>query len=72
MIHNGIRNHVCDWPECDKAFKCKFDLETHLRRHRGERPFKCSWNGCQKSYGLNKHLTEHLKTHERKLKSGID
>jgi uncharacterized Zn-finger protein len=64
MIHSGVRKHFCYYPNCDKGFIAKYELETHLRRHRGERPFKCHHIGCQKTYGVKKHLTEHLKTHK--------
>ena len=40
-IHTGEKPYKCDYPGCDKAFKCKHHLTDHRRVHTGEKPFQC-------------------------------
>lgn len=42
-VHSSIRNHICEYPGCNKAFKYKCDLDRHSREHTGQMygPCKC-------------------------------
>ena len=56
-IHNGINvNLKC--PQCNKYFKTKNGLKTHLVMHTEETPYQC--NMCEKAFKLKKRLNEHI------------
>ena len=62
-------NFVCQWEDCQrdgKAFKERYMLVVHMRRHTGEKPHKCSYENCTKAYAR----LENLKTHIRKVHTG--
>ncbi|XP_071758728.2 zinc finger and BTB domain-containing protein 48 [Centroberyx gerrardi] len=44
-------------PTCDKAFRSKYYLKVHNRRHTGEKPFVCL--KCGKRYFRKENLLEH-------------
>lgn len=48
---------------CDKAFKKKSNLTSHLISHSDERPFLCQH--CEKCYKQKSSLQRHLKIHRR-------
>ena len=41
-----VKNHKCDWPECEKTFVSKSKLATHKMTHTGEKPFQCTEENC--------------------------
>ncbi|KAL4230459.1 Transcription factor IIIA [Mactra antiquata] len=58
--NNGI--HVCEFLDCNKTFKKKSRLLTHVLSHTGERPHVCSYPECGKSYPRVDHLRRHIQS----------
>ena len=55
----------CDWPECDKMYKFKLNLEEHINAfHKNIKPHVCSEPGCEYRTAYKANLTEHAKTHQ--------
>lgn len=48
---------------CEKAFREKGNLLTHMRIHNGQKPFKCDFADCDMSFTTQGHLTDHKRRH---------
>ena len=57
--HTGKEGYGCT--VCDKVFKRKDHLKTHMRTHTGEKPFTC--DVCGKGCRQNGDLKRHMRTH---------
>ncbi|XP_026490550.2 zinc finger protein 605-like [Vanessa tameamea] len=53
------QEHSCY--QCDKQFKCKAQLEMHVRTHTGDKPFTCMF--CPRKFTQKHNLTIHLRMH---------
>ncbi|XP_045447459.1 zinc finger protein 569 [Melitaea cinxia] len=53
------QDHSCY--QCDKQFKCKAQLEIHVRTHTGDKPFVCMF--CPRRFTQKHNLTIHLRMH---------
>jgi len=51
---------------CDKTFKDRTQLRTHLTIHTGEKPFQC--DSCEKSFRLAQSLKSHINIHHTREK----
>ena len=71
--HTGVRDFVCPYELCGKAFYEKGNLKTHLRLHTGERPYHCKVLACKKAFATQGHLNDHIsKTHPKELSGNLD
>ncbi|CAG0895176.1 unnamed protein product [Cyprideis torosa] len=59
ISHKSDRPHKCG--ECGKAYRLKFELDTHLRRHVGDRRYKCE--RCPKAFFNTGQLKQHMNSH---------
>lgn len=57
------RPFVCQYRNCNRAFKRFEHLKRHYRIHTGERPFKCKYPGCHKAFARSDNLNQHLRVH---------
>lgn len=51
-------------PHCQRVFKKKYNLESHLNTHSDNRPYTCS--ECSSSFARLHDLNRHKKTHQEK------
>lgn len=68
----SARPFVCDFKDCNSAFKRFEHLKRHGRIHTGERPFKCSFPGCYKKFARSDNLSQHVKIHKMKSNNFSD
>nr|XP_033801719.1 zinc finger protein 142 isoform X2 [Geotrypetes seraphini] len=61
--HQDARTFICE--QCGKAFKTRFLLKTHLKKHSADKPYVC--NVCLRDFrwaaGLRHHFLTHTNEH---------
>lgn len=57
------RLHICNFPDCNRAFKRLEHLKRHYKMHSGDRPFLCAI--CLKRFSRSDNFRQHQLTHER-------
>lgn len=56
----------CMYPNCDKIFKRRYNIRSHIQTHLEDRPYVCDFDGCDKAFVRNHDLVRHKKSHAEK------
>lgn len=65
--HLNIKNHLCSWPECGKAFVDRKSLKDHIRIHLNFKRFKCKWPDCGYAAEQRSNVIKHIRIKHFKL-----
>ncbi|CCK71304.1 DNA-binding transcription factor ACE2 KNAG_0G02470 [Huiozyma naganishii CBS 8797] len=60
------RMFACLYPNCDKTFKRRYNVRSHIQTHLQDRPYTCDYPGCEKAFVRNHDLVRHKKGHTGK------
>ncbi|XP_028130169.2 zinc finger protein 93 [Diabrotica virgifera virgifera] len=65
--------YKCQFENCDVAYRKKWLLEEHIRKHNKERPFVCTSPDCNKTFTKDSHLKRHkVMVHEKSCEQICD
>lgn len=56
----------CMYPDCNKIFKRRYNIRSHIQTHLEDRPYVCDFEGCDKAFVRNHDLVRHKKSHAEK------
>lgn len=56
----------CMYPDCNKTFRRRYNIRSHIQTHLEDRPYVCDYEGCTKAFVRNHDLIRHKKTHADK------
>lgn len=56
----------CMYPNCNKVFKRRYNIRSHIQTHLEDRPYVCDFEGCDKAFVRNHDLVRHKKSHAEK------
>ena len=56
-----LKQYICQYAGCGKAFDRPIKLQTHTNTHTGEKPYACAEEGCDKKFYKAEHLRTHMK-----------
>ncbi|SMN21087.1 similar to Saccharomyces cerevisiae YDR146C SWI5 Transcription factor that activates transcription of genes expressed at the M/G1 phase boundary and in G1 phase [Maudiozyma saulgeensis] len=56
----------CMYPDCNKTFKRRYNIRSHIQTHLEDRPYVCDFEGCDKAFVRNHDLVRHKKSHMEK------
>lgn len=56
----------CMYPGCNKIFKRRYNIRSHIQTHLEDRPYVCDHEGCDKAFVRNHDLVRHKKSHAEK------
>ena len=60
------KTFMCLYPDCEKTFKRRYNVRSHIQTHLEDRPYRCGHPGCDKAFVRNHDLVRHKKSHEEK------
>ena len=60
-VHTNERPFGCN--HCDKRFKTKGHLRSHIMTHTGEKPYVCTFSGCHAKFSRPALLKIHARSH---------
>lgn len=60
---NNSMFYRCKYKSCNRIFKEKGNLKTHLRVHIGDKPFECTYLDCNMKFITQGNLKSHLFNH---------
>lgn len=55
----------CTYQGCNRAYKTKGNLKTHLRIHNGDYSYRCEYDGCEKSFVSSYSYKIHHRIHTK-------
>ncbi|KAK5954015.1 DNA-binding transcription factor [Knufia fluminis] len=58
-----VKQHLCPFQHCNKAFAQPSQLKIHVRSHTGEKPFQCHVLGCGAAFSQLGNLRTHEGRH---------
>ena len=63
QVNDGDRKKfVCNFPDCQKVFRYKSEIERHVAAHSEFRPHPCTFEGCGKSFKRVDALENHIRS----------
>ena len=61
----GNKKFPCTYEGCNRAYKTKGNLKTHLRIHNGDFSYRCEYDGCEKSFVSSYSYKIHHRIHTK-------
>ena len=62
---NGDKKFPCTYQGCNRIYKTKGNLKTHLRIHNGDFSYRCEYDGCEKSFVSSYSYKIHHRIHTK-------
>lgn len=60
--HTNIKDHKCEYDNCDEAFAANCDLQRHIKyKHLKIKAHKCTIDDCEAAFVINSDLQNHIK-----------
>ena len=63
ILLQGKKAYQCRFPQCEKIFRFKSDMERHMIVHSDDKPFICPDPTCNKAFKRADALKNHIQSH---------